>query len=64
MTQAAALQIVIEDTGVGFDQQALREGGIGVDNVRRRVESLPEGRFMIDSRPGHGTRITLEWKIV
>ena len=64
VTQAAALQIVVEDTGVGFDPKALREGGIGVDNVRRRVESLPEGRFTIDSQPGQGARITLEWKVV
>jgi two-component system LytT family sensor kinase len=58
---ASALRITVEDTGVGFDP-AKAGGGVGVENVRRRVQAMPEGRFEIVSRPGEGARITLEWK--
>gem|GEM_PF-2183427 len=55
------LVITIEDDGQGFPLSASvpgapNAGRSGLANMRRRVEDLG-GRFVIDSRPGAGTRI-------
>ena len=53
-----ALNIEIEDTGVGFDpEKAIRTGrSNGVTGMRERVNLL-RGTFTIDSAPGEGARI-------
>ncbi len=50
----------IADNGKGFDSANLpvREGGSGWINIRARA-ALIEAAFEINSRPDHGTRITL-----
>ena len=55
------LAITVEDDGLGFSLPssatgAERSGHSGLANMRRRVEDLG-GRFVIESRPGAGTRI-------
>ena len=48
----------ISDNGVGFDQneKALTENGIGLKNMRERVELL-SGEFTLSSKPDKGTSI-------
>ncbi|MDL2317890.1 sensor histidine kinase [Eubacteriales bacterium OttesenSCG-928-A19] len=66
------LAIAVSDTGVGMSPEqveALLRGdpaapghvtGLGVGNVRRRIEGhYPGSRFTIDSAPGMGTRILI-----
>lgn len=50
--------IEIHDEGSGFDLSALNTSGatVGIPGMRERVE-LVGGQFMIDSKPGQGTRI-------
>lgn len=63
--------IEIEDDGVGIAASsqrptAIRTGnGIGMRNVRERLEVLFNGaaRFNVVSRPGRGTRVTLEMPV-
>ncbi len=50
---------VIEDDGAGFDQRAVREGGVGLLGMRERL-ALVDGRLEIESRPGAGTTIVAE----
>jgi signal transduction histidine kinase len=55
--------ITIDDDGRGFalpssETAAQSTGRSGLANMRRRVEDLG-GRFVIESRPGAGTRIEL-----
>ena len=64
-SHANSLQLVItiEDDGRGFPLPssvpgAHSAGRSGLANMRRRVEDLG-GRFVIESRPGAGTRIEL-----
>jgi len=48
-------QLRISDDGRGFDTQAIDapgQGGIGLRNIRERVEDLG-GDFSVQSRPGH-----------
>jgi signal transduction histidine kinase len=57
------IRIEVEDDGVGFDTSEFRSkvsktGGFGLFNVRERLEYLG-GHLEVESKPGHGTRITL-----
>jgi signal transduction histidine kinase/ligand-binding sensor domain-containing protein len=55
--QAESLVLEVEDDGAGFEPGRSFEG-TGLRNVRRRAQRL--GAFLVvESRPGHGTRIRL-----
>lgn len=51
------LRMEIGDDGIGFDEGQVR-GGNGLNNMRERAASM-EGRLLIDSAAGRGTRILL-----
>ncbi len=58
------LDITVEDDGVGMDpESALKSNGIGLSNVKERVKQLG-GRMDINSSPGKGTSIYLEFEQV
>jgi signal transduction histidine kinase len=57
-----ALALDITDNGRGASDQA--QPGMGLANMRERAESLPNGRFVLDSRIGEGTRISIRCSIV
>lgn len=53
------LEIMIEDNGVGFDvQKALNKDGIGLKNIKTRVEYL-KGTLDIDSKENNGTMMAI-----
>ncbi|HAA11258.1 MAG TPA: hypothetical protein DCE41_05970 [Cytophagales bacterium] len=56
------VNIMVEDNGVGFDPQALDPGntGIGLDSLHDMVSTM-EGEMSIDSRPGVGTTINIDF---
>ncbi|HEY0759993.1 MAG TPA: histidine kinase [Acidisarcina sp.] len=67
------LTIEVEDDGVGMAEGRsvpggmLRQGnGIGMRNVRERLEVLygEAANFDVESRPGRGTRVTLQMPVV
>lgn len=54
------LLLTVEDDGKGFDVgKALANGGIGLANVRARVEVL-HGKLHLDSAPEKGTFVSIE----
>src|SRR5271168_667284 len=65
-----SMMIEVEDDGVGMGESSRAPGGsvarkgtgIGMKNVRERLEVLygEAARFDVMSRPGRGTRVTLE----
>ena len=59
--EAERVNLVITDNGQGA--AADHGGGMGLRNMRERVEMLPGGRFEFSSEPGRGTRITASFKI-
>jgi len=50
--------LIYEDNGVGFDSMSPK-GGIGLENIRKRVKKL-NGELNIDSAPGRGTIVIIE----
>jgi PAS domain S-box-containing protein len=55
---AEEVYLVVSDAGSGFDlEKAQAQEGIGLMSMQERVR-LVQGRFHVESRPGHGTRIT------
>jgi len=53
----------VEDDGVGFDLAKLsshlwNKMGFGIFNIRERMLSV-DGYFKIESKPGHGTRVSI-----
>jgi signal transduction histidine kinase len=51
--------LVLEDDGGGFDPTNIRNGGLGLEGMRERVELL-EGRMTIESRRDAGTTLVVE----
>jgi two-component system LytT family sensor kinase len=67
--QGSKMIVEVEDDGIGMAEGRAREvgfvsrgAGIGMRNVRERLEVLygNSARFEVFSRPGRGTRVTLE----
>ena len=54
------INIIIEDNGVGFDQNKLSGAdGMGLTSIRKKVTQLG-GTFTIDATPGKGTTIIID----
>ena len=55
-------QIIVEDDGVGFDPEEVKNDGknhIGIKNVGNRLKYMCNGRLDIESEKGKGTRMTI-----
>jgi len=58
---SSRLNLVVEDNGTGFNvEEAEAKGGHGLKNVRSRVTALG-GRIDINSAPGNGSEIHIEF---
>jgi signal transduction histidine kinase len=55
---SGTLEIQIQDNGVGINLQKLREFGNGLNNMKKRIESI-EGRFAIINRQGTLTTLSI-----
>lgn len=54
------IQITVEDNGRGFEQKEIKSVGIGLNNIRSRVEYL-KGSMNIESNPSFGATITISF---
>jgi signal transduction histidine kinase len=57
-TENGKLILKLEDDGKGFETDVAVEKGIGLDNIRRRVQ-LMKGVFQLNSKENTGTRLEL-----
>lgn len=53
------VEIIIQDDGQGFDPDQLEEEGVGMKNVRARLETMCGGTVDVESAPGEGTRVKI-----
>jgi signal transduction histidine kinase len=51
------LILIVEDDGVGFNVDEA-DNGNGMGNMRKRADAL-RGRFQVQSKPGEGSKVTL-----
>ena len=61
-------RVIISDDGVGFDMEEVRKkqeaesdgkSHVGMENTRRRLQDMCDGRVEIESTPGEGTVATV-----
>lgn len=52
-----AVLLTFFDNGIGFNIENKNNNGIGLNNIKLRVESQLKGKLVIDSYPGKGTTI-------
>ncbi len=52
------IRLIIADDGRGFDYGSAKKG-FGLQNMRERAESLPDGFFNLSSRIETGTQIEI-----
>jgi len=57
---ADVVELCISDDGRGFDPERRKSGHLGLDSMRERARSIGS-KIRIESREGHGTRITVTW---
>lgn len=59
---SGAVSVEIVDDGVGFDPRSVPPDRFGVRmSIARRMSLVTGGSATIDSRPGSGTRVRLDW---
>ena len=59
--QPGQLHLCIQDDGLGFDTGSIPPGHMGVAIMRERA-GLIGGRLTIESQPGQGTTLKLDWE--
>ncbi len=58
--QPGHLHICIQDDGLGFDASAIPSGHLGVGIMRERAGSIGAS-LKIESQPGQGTTVAMDW---
>jgi sensor histidine kinase YesM len=53
-------EIIVEDTGPGFDPIKTEEPGIALNNIRQRLELMCGGSLTIVPNEGGGTVVTIK----
>jgi len=61
MCQPGYASLSVTDDGRGFDPKAIQLDGLGLDIMRERAQSIG-ALLQIESRPGQGTSILVEWQ--
>lgn len=61
-TESDRICLQVIDNGVGFDQDNSHSDGKGLLSIRNRVAAA-SGRFEIESKPGEGTEVTVEFLV-
>jgi signal transduction histidine kinase len=57
------VQLMVQDDGGGFDPEHISPEHLGIGIMRERAQKI-DAEFTIDSEPGHGTRIRVDWNVV
>ena len=58
-TENSKLNFQIEDDGIGFVKEKVRDSALGLKSMKERIE-LMKGTFRIRTKPGQGTKIEIQ----
>ncbi len=58
LTLNNGIQLILEDNGKGFDPAVRKAAGVGLENMKRRVQ-FAGGDFQLFSGAGNGTKVTI-----
>ena len=58
-----SLNIIVEDNGKGFELTKMQETGIGLQNIKKRIEHA-QGTVSIDSTLGYGTTVVIDFQLI
>lgn len=61
-TENSKLNFQIEDDGIGFVRETVRDSAFGLKSMKERIE-LMKGTFRIKTKPGQGTKIKIQLPI-
>jgi signal transduction histidine kinase len=57
------MSLVIRDDGLGFDPASITSDHLGIAIMRERASSIGAS-LMIESQPGQGTTVSLDWRSI
>ena len=60
--QSGQVSLRVWDNGRGFNTNKSLESGLGLEIMRERAEQIG-AQLEIDSQPGHGTQVILQWVV-
>lgn len=64
VTSPGLVEVSVEDRGPGFDTDRIDEQRLGIrGSILERMQALPGGAAVVESRPGSGTRVVVTWRI-
>ncbi len=63
LQEGDSVRIVVQDWGVGFDPAQVSESCYGLEGIRERAR-LFGGQAKVDTAPGQGTRLSVEFPLV
>lgn len=52
----------VEDNGKGFDENTMRQGGMGLKNINQRIEAI-NGELTLESTPGKGSIFQIQFPV-
>lgn len=61
--EKSQLKITVKDNGKGFKTTKTTDEGFGLTQIRARIQNM-NGTFKVDSKPDHGTTVTLNIPVV
>jgi two-component system nitrate/nitrite sensor histidine kinase NarX len=56
----AVVELIVSDNGRGFTLEPNKSGSLGLKIMRERADKI-DGRLTVQSVPGHGTTVRVEW---
>jgi signal transduction histidine kinase len=58
--ETGQLILLVQDDGCGFEPEAVPAGHLGINIMRERAQEIG-ATLQVDTRPGNGTSITINW---
>ncbi|WP_299834569.1 tetratricopeptide repeat-containing sensor histidine kinase [uncultured Tenacibaculum sp.] len=61
--ESEMINLIVKDDGVGFDDQSEEDAGIGLNQIKARINMM-NGNFLIESSKGNGTKVIVSIPVI